>query len=345
MAATFGAGIYGCGGSSSASFKDGGLSDASGNEGGTGNDASSSGSSSGSEGGAASLRGHVAYMDNPGGQSFTNIVYYAPLDGSAAPRPLTPSSGVANTMRFAADGASLYYAHQTASGFEVRNVRVDGSNDRLVYGGCTQFCYALGNDPTGRVFIFLATMGVQGTLSTIAGDAGAPVLAPWGGDPGCTVDANLNAAGDVIVLTTGATTTGCQSDKLFVGSPSATMGLVGNPLMVQVMQGSEHVQEAGGHVFLRGWPAGVDAGPTIHVLSMAGDGTGVVDLNVGDDAQEFVVSSDASFVLVSHVTPPTDASALSSYSIVAHHGTTRTPIPGLGAILSQEIVTLAWTPH
>jgi hypothetical protein len=280
-------------------------------------------------------------MVDPGGPTFTNLLYYAPLDGSAAPRPLTPSTGVANTMRFAVDGSSLYYAHKTASGWEVRNVGVDGSNDRLVYGGCPQFCYALGDDTSGRVFIFLgAATGVQGTLSTVAGDAGTPVLAPWGGDPGCTVDANLDTAGILIVLTTG-----CTSNKLFVGAPTATTALVGNPLTVQVQAGSEHVQVAQERVFLRGWPVGADAGPNIHVLSMAADGTSVVDLNVGDDAREFVVANDASFVLVSHVAPATEASALSTYSIVAHKGTARMPIPGLEAILSQEIVTLAWTPH
>jgi hypothetical protein len=281
-------------------------------------------------------------MVDPGGPTFTNILYYAPLDGSAAPRPLTPSTSVANTPRFSIDGSSLYYAHRVSNGWEVRNVGVDGSNDRLVYGGCPQFCYALGTDTTGRLFVFLgAANGVQGTLSTVSGDAGAPALVPWSGDPGCTDDANLNSAGSLIVLTAG-----CQSTSLFVGIPSATAALVGHALSgVQVPPGGEHVQVAGGRVFLRGWPPGVDAGRTIHVLSMAADGTDVRDLNVGDDAQEFVVSDDAGFVLVSHATPGAEAGSLSTTSIVAHAGTSRMPIPGLEAILSQEIVTLAWTPR
>jgi hypothetical protein len=280
-------------------------------------------------------------MVAPGGGTFSNI-YYAPLDGSAAPRPVTPSTGAANTPRFSIDGSSLYYAHQTASGWEVRNVRVDGSNDRLVYGGCSRFCYGLADDTSGRIFVFVgAATGVQGTLSTLAADAGTPALVPWGGDPGCVVDANLNTAGNLIALTSG-----CTSNELFVGSPSATTALVGHALTgIQVPQGAEHVQVAGGRVFVRGWPAGVDAGRTIHVLSLAADGTGAIDLNVGDDAQEFVVSNDAAFVLVSHVAPGPDGSTLSTYSIVAHMGASRMPIPGLGGILSQLIVTLAWTPR
>jgi hypothetical protein len=73
-------------------------------------------------------------------------------------------------------------------------------------------------------------------------------------------------------------------------------------------------------------------------------GIGFRDLDVGDDAQDFVVSDDARFVLVSHVTPSLDGGS-PLYTIVAHAGASRTPVPGIGAIPSLSIVTLAWSPH
>jgi len=161
---------------------------------------------------------------------------------------------------------------------------------------------------------------------------------PWGADPACTADANLDTAGDTIAISAG-----CASQQLFVGGVTAGGPLTGHAFSgVQLFAGVEHIQYAAGRVFVLGWPPGSDeATAPAHVVSMTPDGSDGQDLGV---VYDFVVSNDASFVLVSHQNDPLGGGA-PTYSIVAHVGATTTPVPGLGAIASTGGVTLAWTPH
>ena len=126
-----------------------------------------------------------------------------------------------------------------------------------------------------------------------------------------------------------------------MGGVTATAPLSAHPLTGAQLPQNMHIQYAAGRVFVRGWLLGSDDKTApLHIMSMAPDGTDVQDLGVGDD---FVVSNDAGFVLVSRQDGYLDGGA--TYSIVARVGATTTPIPGLDAIPSADAVTLAWTPH
>jgi hypothetical protein len=217
---------------------------------------------------------------------------------------------------------------------------MDGT-DRLVFA-CTNSCNPLGEDETGRLFVWTEVARGEGSVGTLGGgQGGAESLAPWSESPPCTSDANVDTTGDTIAISAG-----CTSIQVFAAGVAAKTPLSGHAFPgVQIFGGAEHIQYAAGRVFLRGMLSGshVSTAP-LHIMSMAADGSDVRDLDVGDDAADFVVSNDAGFVLVSHQTSATDGGA-STYSIVAHAGTTRMPIPGLGSIPSFGAVTLAWTPH
>jgi hypothetical protein len=282
----------------------------------------------------------VAYVVFPTGAS--SVIYVAPLDGTSAPKSLT--SGLAQVPRFSRDGTKLYYSNRVSTGLEIRQIGVDGTNDHVVYGPCG-LCYALGEDPSGRVFVLVNTAPTdfQGPLYTLSvGSDGGPALTPWPGDPGCVTDANLSAAGNLV-----AVTTGCQPPLVALGAPASTTPLVGRPPTAIEFRSDAHVQTAVGRIYLRAWPRGTDAGPLspIPVYSVAPDGSDPRDLKVGEDAGDFVVADDASFVLVSHGPALSDGGALPLHSIAAHAGSSQRTVPGLGAIPSFTSLALAWTAH
>jgi hypothetical protein len=293
------------------------------------------------------LHGHLAYQVTAPGAQSTVVIYTASLDGSTAPRAVTSVSDVSETPKFSRDGANLYYSHYLAGGaVEVRQVGVDGTNDHIVYGPCPAYsgCYALGEDSTGRVFVWFNTAqaGSQGELYTLAPavDGGAARMR-WAGDPGCSSDAAFSTAGNAIAITTA-----CSPPSLFLGDPAATTPLVGHAIAgVEVLSGSEHVQTAGGRIYMRALPTGAAPSPLgpVHAYSFAPDGTDTKDLNLGDDVGDFVVSDDASFVLASHMTGMGEGGGTKSYSIVAHAGAWRMLIPGLDSIVSIGTVSVAWT--
>jgi hypothetical protein len=332
-------------------------------------------------GGNSTLRGHVAFSVIA--STASNGIYMAPLDGSSPAHRVTPMGTNAFHPRFSRDGSSVYYVSVPSPGVpeirprfsaagngdpsfsyqsisspvvdEVRNIAVDGTNDHLVYAcGAETACFGLGEDQTGRVFVWSRTSsqtafeGVLGTLG--AANGGAATFVPWSADPGCTLAANLDTAGDTIAMLTNCASPpppGIAGDPhVFVGGVTAAGPLMGHSFSgVEVITGVEHIQYAAGRVFVEGVLPGSNVNSLyMHVKSMAPDGSDVQDVDVGDDAADFVVSNDARFVLVSHQTDSPSAGA-STYSILAHVGSTRTSIPGLGAISSLAAVTLAWTPH
>ncbi len=301
------------------------------------------GSHGGGEGASASaipdagsnlaLRGHVAFVVS-GAPDLSSVVYVAPLDGSSPPH-MVATLGAAFHPRFSRDGASIYYTSEAGSGLTIRNVAVDGTSDHLVYA-CTNSCDCLGEDQTDRVLVWSGELDLQGSLGTLAGQGSAATFVPWSASPACAGDSNLDTAGDTIAISTE-----CAPEQLFVGGVAATAPLPAHPLTGVQIPPNMHIQYAAGRVFVRGWPLGSDEKiASLHVWSMAPDGSDVQDVGVGDD---FVVSNDAGFVLVSRQTGYLDGGA--NYSIVARVGATTTPVPGLGAIFSSGAVTLAWTPH
>lgn len=131
-------------------------------------------------GGNATLRGHVAFVVSSAGAS-GSVVYVAPLDGSSPPHVL-PTAGSSFHPRFSRDGASIYYEAPASSGATIRNIAVDGTNDHLVYA-CTNSCNCLGEDQTGRVFVWTGTLSGEGSLGTlVAGQGGSATFVPWSAD-------------------------------------------------------------------------------------------------------------------------------------------------------------------
>ncbi len=285
-------------------------------------------------GGNSTLRGHVAFLVSVASAP-PNVVYVAPLDGSAPPHMIA-TAGSAFHPRFSRDGTRIYYTSVGSSGDAIRSVAIDGTNDHLVFA-CTGSCNCLGEDQTDRVFVWSGQSDVEGSLGTIGtGKEDTPTLVPWSASPACAGDSNLDTAGDTIAISSD-----CTSAQLFVGDVAAAGPLTAHAFAGVQVPPNMHIQYAAGRVFARGWPPGSnETSAPLHVVSMAPDGSDTRDVGVGAD---FVVSNDASFVLVSQQTSDLDGGA--SYAIVARMGATTTPIPGLGAIFSSEVVTLAWTPH
>jgi hypothetical protein len=295
------------------------------------------------------LRGHIAYTVVPpsAGPQYPIVIYVAPLDGSRPPFAVTSLTDFAETPKFSRDGATLYYSHAGAGGAaEVRQVGLDGTNDHVVYPLCPaySFCYALGEDSAGRIFVWFNTAqaGSSGELYTlVAAPDGGSSRVRWPGDPGCSSDAALSTPGTAIVITTA-----CSPASLFLGDPAAAAPLVGHPIAgVSVPAGAEHVQTAGGRIYMRATGADAGASAPVHAYSFAADGSDPRDLNLGDDLGDFVVSDDASFVLASHTTGLAEGGTAKTHSIVAHAGAVRMPIPGVDALLSNDVVVLAWTPY
>ncbi len=294
----------------------------------------SSASATSEAGSHPTLRGHLAFLVSVA-PAPASVVYVAPLDGSSPPH-LIATAGSAFHPRFSRDGTRIYYTSAAGSGATIRSVAVDGTNDHLVFA-CANSCNCLGEDQTGRVFVWSGQLDLEGTLGTLgAGEGGAATLVPWSASPACAGDSNLDTAGDTI-----AVSADCTSPQLFVGGVAAAAPLTAHAFAGVLVPPNMHIQYAAGRVFARGWPpGGNERSAPLHVMSMAPDGSDVRDLGVGND---FVVSDDAAFVLASQQNSYLDGGA--TYAIVAKVGGATTPIPGLDAISSSEVVTLAWTPH